>query len=745
MNRLLIKKANSPDKDFEQSFFQLAFQRLEEKLYNLLPYLVGFEVINKSPDDAKALGVFGFMSDNKQMLFVPAFFINGDVKGVDILYSKNQEQFFPLTEEFAEMFLKDDATGMGKPSHESEQKINQDMPTLDLQSLVRPPRTGKVSYASVIDYVEQADNKVKTAFYNWFRDDMDFSEAVLKYYPVEKIAKAIVPKVAAEKVLPMTSVKVYSKDDDLSDLSDNQRQEVYQKGRIVIDERREDQKSKFGLFNYPSKFSSPTESGFYNYLTNSGSLRYALILTHPMGLISHYPTNGAIVIDLDSSKDGQAYVAKASDIYVKGKYTIKEFSDVLSGMTDPAEAKPSYKDTYILINEKFAATVPFTITMNYKDDNGMRRIGIEPASMVSGEYDSIEVGSSWSRRKAWDNSFYSNKEKKPTKFTLVMTKKPGDKLEYDHDAIYVPKGFKLFPLKLNYSCCDGMEYEPNETSETRKKKEDDRKARRELYMRGKPGNKSNLMGALREESIYPMSVSSNGSEYFLTVAEAKKKYDNAIKVKVAMITELGLSEKQADELLVSFRPHVSNRISGHIKFAYTGDNSFAPWDPTAYANQLGQPTYDGVGHQEIMQTGDGYKQDPTRMGLAGMPEIEGHPPQQGGGPQAAINQASQLAQSGQKEIFDTHTIATLAKYVSPDSKVTSYTPDFVSCLDKLGRMLFLVHWETDKFEQMYGRSELPELVELLTNVFNNLGDLVIFLKRKSPQLSINMSEKDIGV
>ena len=209
MKKPLIKIGNSsPDKQFEQSFFQLAFQRLEEKLYNLLPYLVGFEVVNKSPDGLKALGVFGFKSDNNQMLFVPAFFINGDVKGVDILYSKNNEQFYPLTEDFAEMFLKDDSTGMGKPSYESEQKIKQDMPTMDLQSLVRPPRTGKVSYASVIDFVEQADNKIKVAFYNWFKDDVDFSEAVLKYYPVEKIAKAIAPK-STKKVLPMTSVKNY--------------------------------------------------------------------------------------------------------------------------------------------------------------------------------------------------------------------------------------------------------------------------------------------------------------------------------------------------------------------------------------------------------------------------------------------------------------------------------------------------------------------------------------------------------
>ena len=70
-------------------------------------------------------------------------------------------------------------------------------------------------------------------------------------------------------------------------------------------------------------------------------------------------------------------------------------------------------------------------------------------------------------------------------------------------------------------------------------------------------------------------------------------------------------------------------------------------------------------------------------------------------------------------------------------KVIEYVPSFVSTLDKLGRMLFLIMWDTDKFEKMYGRDQLPELMDLVKNVFNNLGDLVIFLKRRVPDLSIN--------
>jgi hypothetical protein len=118
-----------------------------------------------------------------------------------------------------------------------------------------------------------------------------------------------------------------------------------------------------------------------------------------------------------------------------------------------------------------------------------------------------------------------------------------------------------------------------------------------------------------------------------------------------------------------------------------------------------------------------------------MPEVQGIDP-------AIVQQAIALAQNGQKEIFDSHTIGALAKYVSVGDKISEYLPSLVESMDRLGRILFLLHWETDKFKEMYGRGDLPELVELVTNVFKNTGELIIFLKRKSPELSINMTKSD---
>ena len=686
-----LLKVASPDSDFEQSFFQLAYEKLQERLYNLLPYLVGFEIVNKSDDGTKALGVFGFKSNNGQIIYVPAFFVNGTVKSIDILYSKNNEQFYPLNEDFAEMFLKDDATGIGDASYENKKQIQQHMQPVDMRDLVRPPRTGKISYASVLDFVEDGDDMVKSAFYKLFTEDDSFMESVLRFYPIEKVAKTVTlkPKKAATLV---ARISIITASNLPVNATDEMRQEIANKGYLIQDNRLEEAKSKFGLVKYPDTFTNPTESGFYSYLTESGNIRYGLIFTQPLKLNPHFASDEAIVMDL---KEGQAYRRAIKDVYVRNKYEIKDYSEIHSKMTEPAEAEPSFTEQYVLVNERLVATQPFRIRSNSKVDD-VRIIEIETTSY------SVGAGRSTAGTSLSGN--YNTPADKFLTATLVLTKKPGEKLSVDGHRILVPKGFKL--MSVDFASSGD----------------------------GKPGGLKALNGALAERKVFPMTVRSNGSEYFVNIGTAKRKYPNALKAKIALVTDIGLAVKEAEELIDSI-PELGKR-EGYVKLAYTGDHTPYLQDPAAYSNELGQPTYDGRGFAEVQPPDGVYNGNPTQIGLGTMPNVEGV--------EGAIGQASQLAQSGQKQIFDTHSIATLAKYVTPSTKVQGYMPDFISCLDKLGRMLFLVYWETNKFEEMYGRSELPELVELLTNVFKNLGDLVIFLKRKSPEISINMEKDELA-
>jgi len=101
MQTELMKVANlggtGGETEFEQAFSSLAYAYLRDKAPRLLDYMVGFQLVERNEDNTKAVGVFGFQIDT-QWLYAPVFFLNGDLKGHELLYIKNNDSFVPLKE-----------------------------------------------------------------------------------------------------------------------------------------------------------------------------------------------------------------------------------------------------------------------------------------------------------------------------------------------------------------------------------------------------------------------------------------------------------------------------------------------------------------------------------------------------------------------------------------------------------------------------------------------------------------------
>lgn len=738
------------DDQIEGAFFQLAYQRLQDTLKNLIPYLVGFEIVKKNEDNTKALGVFGFRSESGQILFVPAFFINGKVKNLDLLYSKNNEQFYPLNEDFAEMFIKEELIGLGGNSKENRADIMRDATQGDYRQMAVPPRTGRYAIASVVDYVRDGDTQTKQAFASLIEKDAEFCEALLRYYPLEKVAEALKIEDGtdyrksdkATKKIKLVKVVKPSDKAEVKKLAQKDKETLLTQGYVIVDDRPVEDKSTYGVVDYLGKFTNPDCSGFYSYISKVGLLNYGLLIVRPKQLHQDFATDDTLVIDLDSSK-GTTYVRDHKNVFVKDQIRVQDYSSVHKMMVDPAEGKPGYTNVYILINESLKATQPFRINSNFKDHSGIRRISVEPY-VEHDWHNNEDKGGKLDRPGSIHDlprgNFYTH-PKKRKEVVLVMTKRAGDRLEYKDCTIYVPSGYKLLQITPAPPHRHGIvSYPPFRTAFSSKKdKEEQDKLKRESesaserYAKGEPGSPSALHSMLRSKAIFPMSVHTNGSEYFVDIDGAKKKYDDPISAKIAMVTSVGLDEPTASLLIDGLLPGVTKK--GHVKLAFTGDMYPQPFEEQPYANEFGQNTYAGVGQENMLPPMDSYTGNPTKQDLGTVPEVKGIDPRY-------VQQAVQMAQNGQKEIFDTHMIGALAKYVSIGDKVSEYLPSIVESMDRLGRILFLLHWETDKFKEMYGRGDLPELVELVTSVFKNMGDLVIFLKRKSPELSINMTKTD---
>ena len=82
---------------FEQAFSNLAHAYLRDSAPKLLDHEIGFQLLDRDRENTKAVGVFAFKVGSS-WLYAPVFFLNGDLKGHELLYIKNQDMFVPLKE-----------------------------------------------------------------------------------------------------------------------------------------------------------------------------------------------------------------------------------------------------------------------------------------------------------------------------------------------------------------------------------------------------------------------------------------------------------------------------------------------------------------------------------------------------------------------------------------------------------------------------------------------------------------------
>ena len=97
-------------------------------------------------------------------------------------------------------------------------------------------------------------------------------------------------------------------------------------------------------------------------------------------------------------------------------------------------------------------------------------------------------------------------------------------------------------------------------------------------------------------------------------------------------------------------------------------------------------------------------------------------------PMAGVEEA---AKSGQKEVFDASVMASLLKSHAPTDMVDRFLPTVISGMDRLGRILFLLMWHYKEFEERYGDNDMTELLDNMKSSFEDLGELIVFLKKRS--------------
>lgn len=125
---------------FEQSFSSLSYAYLKDKAPRLLDFIVGFQLVDRNEDNTKAVGIFGFQL-GQQWLYAPVFFLNGDLKGHELLYIKNQDTFVPMKENWINYLLNRKPHVLGERSPQDTYQMGGLAP--GIEDLAWPPEQSK--------------------------------------------------------------------------------------------------------------------------------------------------------------------------------------------------------------------------------------------------------------------------------------------------------------------------------------------------------------------------------------------------------------------------------------------------------------------------------------------------------------------------------------------------------------------------------------------------------------------------
>jgi hypothetical protein len=200
---------------------------------------------------------------------------------------------------------------------------------------------------------------------------------------------------------------------------------------------------------------------------------------------------------------------------------------------------------------------------------------------------------------------------------------------------------------------------------------------------------------------------------------------------ISLVRDHGLRETAAREMLkAAAAGNVRNRnVSYYIKYAYGMNPNLQPGpdapsipEPWYGTEQNGPNSVQAIYPQEEFQPVPGMDSNQTD------PSIYDpfYQPDQG-----AMQVAQQAANSGQKEVFDVSMVSGLLKAVRQEDMVEKYLGDLMKALDRLGRILMMLYWHNEEFEDRYGKQDMPELEDAVRNSFEGLGDSVLFIKEKS--------------
>jgi hypothetical protein len=764
-----IKLAAGVDNEaeFEQAFSSLAYAYLKNKAPKLLEHMLGFQLIDRNDDNTKAFAVFGFKLGG-QWLYAPVFFINGDLKGHELLYLKDNDAFVPLAEKWVNYLMSRRPHTIGEPSATNLRDLGGRYPDVQMlsrlslsqhakratdNSWVKPflPLAGAIKknlaaamykdagqatlnqaaivadpYAAVVAGLPSFDLEATLVADPESLSGLAKLASVLpalrkgltRYYGPdclhkwaaachEQIRPSLLDEVTEVRT-KQAAVQLYLYEEVIirpaAELNDEDRQKILKDKVLIKDERDDSERSIVYAVDEPIQLGNPTGSGIYQTLASDGKFHEAVVLMSPQSTGAVY--HDAYVVQLPSREYGCDDPKK---IFVGADCSdCQKWSDWFESLED---STPRKGGTYIAVGPAGQATCRFRVSKVYEDSYTIDFM--------------CPYGRSTSR---------CAPDKHWSEYDVRLSRTRGRSLWFAEGRVGIPEDFKIWELDYRQprvsqyddspsyvSCCDVP------------------------FALGSPSDVRNLLHMKTAE----LKVSSDGYDIFVRSPQAKVQGPR-LQMLWHLVEKEGLHADVAADILkeAQAKKSVSYRIVYPEKKAAPNILSFGgeqtagiDFDAlsTGASEQYGPRTMANVQTpRELVEQIDylsSSKTDPARFDNWQNYQAEDF--------QQTNQQIEQALQTGNRDIFDVGALGAMLKSVRKDALVERHLGTLMDAVDSLGRLLMNFYWHESDFADRYGRSDMPELEDSLRNSFESLGDLVIFLKEKTIEPSHGISELDL--
>lgn len=770
---ILKQAVESPDREqHEKDFSTLAFAFLQDRAVGLLPYLLGFEVVDRDEDGSKAVGIFGF-NISGHYYYVPSFFINSQIKGMDLLFSKTTNNFMPLQEEWIDKIVNKSGVRLGKPV--PADNVQGDFESPNLTDMIEPPMVGAktASFTPTADlsarFAHEAWNSMQKAAEAALKSDEAFREAfggalaAMSGEPLEKASStAIIPFIAnfggpkardallnslhnikyanafmgfyddvkpfcvtkyAEELAPVevkpelrVSENVQDVNADVSDDKANAREKarLITDGFAIIDKRKDSDKAVVYAEDLSGAFSAPDGPGVYETWTCDNVFKPLIAIP----LAGSSWRGGMVFIDPQT----HAHEITAPDGVITSRKLdkpVESFTRPISSMTAaPKNNNRSEsnwgKSVYLIFDPVSKSGFIAHLDYRVSGEGGHTFYVYSFDGLPSGNKGPLFTASeSFPRLSDCDGSGACRSDLvqgccEPDKFLKVSTL-AGGRIVRNRDTVIVPSNFRVIKLE------------------------------------GLGGNSRPVLGSqaaldeqLFAEGLRKIDVGFDDVDFSVRIDGRDSGRLSKKEACLKLVFDCGLSVPDADELLA--RAEAKSSVPVLAKMAQlVGVNMPMPVPPgpgsdpySGMALPMEQPF---IENQAGSFTGVPPLQDATQpdfaVGGQSEKEVAGGNGSQAVLPPDVMQLADQAAQAGQKHVFDHSTIAGLAGLYDMGYAIDMYIPELTKSLDRIGRILFIFYWKNDEFAERYGEQDLAGMEDLLRNVFKSFGSLVLRLQEKA--------------